>query len=281
MIDFDRHGLAPAFRVGGEAATYTAPDGAAVAGRVIRAGGGVPLRLGPVTVYPQALTFDVRAAEVGKPVPGAVLQIGGTGYTLTGLPYHPEGDAFGLIWSCPALWGTPILYRTPTGNGTTLNPPTVNSLTISTAAPAGAVALSIKATLVTGRVLAGDRLTVNGETYGITAPVTATSNVFSAIPLDRPLTAAAAVGAVVTLSFACDRPTLAAVAGYDASQLLGGIVVGDRRVIVMQERLTAAGIPTPTAADSVFLEGRWWRVKNAAATYEGPAPFVWDLECGG
>ncbi len=280
MIDVDSLLYAPAFAIMGESATYTPPAGAAVACQVVRTGGGTPLKFGPVTVYPMALSFNMRAAEVPGPAVGGVLQVGGSIFTLTGTPYHPEDDAHGLIWSCPTTWGAPITYRTPTGNGATLNPPTTPSVTVSTAAAAGATALSVKATLVTGRVLAGDKLTVNGETYTITAAVSAVSNVFSNIPLDRPLSAAAALNAPVTLSYACDRPVLAGVAGYDASQLLGGIVVGDRRVIVMQERLTAAGIPTPTAADSILIEGKLFRVKNAAATYNGATPFVWDLECG-
>ena len=280
-MNFDRLILAPAFSVFGEAATYTPPTGPAVSCRVVREGGGVPLKLGPITIYLAALTFEVRAAELTAPAVAGTFTVGGTAYTVTGTPYHPEDDAHGLVWCCPTIWGAPIIYRTSTGNGATLNPPTGGAWTVATAAAAGATAISIKATLTTGRLLAGDKLTVNGETYTITAPVSAASNTFSNLPITPPLADPAAVGAPVTFEFACDRPVLAAVAGYDASQLLGGIVVGSRRVVITQERLTAAGIPTPTAADSVLIEGQRFRVKSAAATYQGAEPFVWDLECGG
>ncbi|QCN95871.1 hypothetical protein D3093_11710 [Azospirillum argentinense] len=280
MIDFDRLTMAPAFTIFGEAATYAPPTGPAVPCRVVREGGGVPLKLGPITVHLAALTFEVRAAELAAPAVGGTFTVGGIAYTVTGAPYHPEEDAHGLVWCCPTIWGAPIIYRTPTGNGAMLNPPTGSGWTVATAAAAGATAISTRATLTTGRLLAGDKLTVGGETYTITAPVSAASNVFSNVPITPPLAAPVAVGVPVTFEFACDRPVLAAVAGYDASQLLGGIVVGSRRVVVTQERLTAAGIPTPNAADSVFIEGRQFRVKNAAATYSGATPFVWDLECG-
>lgn len=195
-------------------------------------------------------------AEVSAPASGGVFQVGSTGYTVTGTPYHPEGDAHGHVWSCPVLWGTMVTYRTATGNQAMMNPPGGADWMVAAPAAAGAASISIKGTLVSGRLLPGDMLTVNGETYTITAAVSAVSGVFNNIPLDRPLVAAVALNTPVTFSYACDRPVLAGVAGYDASQLLGGIVVGNRRVILMQERLTAAGIPTPTTADSVLIEER-------------------------
>lgn len=281
MFDFDRLAVLPSFAVFGEGAQYIPLAGPSVSCRVVRGGGGTPLKLGPITVYMSLLSFDVRAAEVPAPASGGVFQVGSTGYTVTGTPYHPEGDAHGHVWSCPVLWGTMVTYRTATGTQAMMNPPSGTDWMVAAPVAAGAVSISIKGTLVSGRLLPGDMLTVNGETYTITAAVSAVSGVFNNIPLDRPLVAAVALNTPVTFSYACDRPVLAGVAGYDASQLLGGIVVGNRRVILMQERLTAAGIPTPTTADSVLIEERWFRVRNAAATYQGNAPFVWDLQMGG
>lgn len=280
MIDFDRLTLAPAFSIFGEAATYVPPSGSSVPCRVVREGGGTPLKFGPITVYAQALSFEVRAAEVSAPVSGGAFMVGADTFTVTGSPYHPEEDAHGLVWSCPVTWGAPVVYRSLTGSGATLNPPTGSGYVIATAAAAGTTSVNIKASLASGQLRPGDYLTVGSRLYAITNTVSAASNTFTGVQISPALVAPVAVGDAVVFTWARDYAVLAGVAGYVASEVMGGVAVGDRRVVITQDQLTAAGmVDVPKASDKITFEGRQFTVQSAGAVYQGAAPLVWDLQC--
>lgn len=279
MIDFDRFAVAPAFLTFGEAATYTPPAGSPVPCRVIREGGGKPVKFGPVTVYLSSLTFDVRASDVSNPTTGGVFQVGTMAYTITGTPYHPEDDPHGLVWSCGVLWGAPILYRSYSGDGDTLNPPKGSEWKLVAAAEAGAVSIAITGSLASGQLRPGDRVTIGSMVYTITTTTKAASGRFDGVGITPALAAPVAAGVPVVLAFARDYPVLAGMGGYDDT-FAGTIVTGTRRIIVMQDRLTAVGCTdAPKPGDVVTFEGQPVAVEAATALYQGAAPFAWDLQC--
>ncbi|CBS88987.1 head-tail joining protein [Azospirillum lipoferum] len=279
MIDFDRFAVAPSFLTFGEAATYTPSGGSPTPCRVIREGGGKPVKFGPVTVYLSSLSFDVRASEVPDPAAGGVFRVGAMAYTITGTPYHPEDDPHGLVWSCGVLWGAPILYRSVSGEGRDQNPPRGSEWAMAAPAPAGAVSIDIAGTLVGGQLRPGDRVTIGAVVYTITTSTTAASGRFDGAGIAPALAAPAAAGAPVTLTFARDYPVLAGMAGYDDA-MAGAVVTGTRRIIIMQDRLTAAGCTNaPKPGDVVTFEGQPFAVVAATALYQGAAPFAWDLQC--
>ncbi|MBP2227637.1 hypothetical protein J2847_000917 [Azospirillum agricola] len=279
MIDFDRFAVAPAFLTFGEAATYTPPAGSPVPCRVIREGGGKPVKFGPVTVYLASLTFDVRASDVPDPATGGVFQVGAMAYTVTGTPYHPEDDPHGLVWSCGVLWGAPILYRSYSGDGGTLNPPKGSGWKLAAAAPVGAGSVSIAGTLAQGQLRPGDRVTIGTTVHTVTTTTTAASGRFDAVGIAPALVAPAAAALPLVLGFARDFPVLAGMAGYDDT-FAGAVATGTRRIIVMQDRLTAAGCTdAPKLGDIITFEGQPFTVGAATALYQGAAPFAWDLQC--
>lgn len=283
MIDFDRFAVAPAFLTFGEAATYTSPAGSPTPCRIIREGGGKPVKFGPVTVYLSSLTFDVRASDVPDPTAGGVFQVGAMAYTITGTPYHPEDDPHGLVWSCGVLWGAPILYRSVSGQGDTQNPPRGSDWKLATAAEAGAVSIAIAGMLAGGQLRPGDRVTIGTAVHTVTTTTTAAyrdgDQRFDGVGIAPALAAPAAVGAPVTLTFARDYPVLAGMAGYDDA-MAGAATTGTRRIIIMQDRLTAAGCAgAPKPGDVVTFEGQPFAVVATTALYQGAVPFAWDLQC--
>lgn len=279
MIDFDRFAIAPAFLTFGEAATYTPPAGSPMPCRVIREGGGKPVKFGPVTVYLSSLTFDVRASDVPDPSAGGVFQVGAMAYTVTGTPYHPEDDPHGLVWSCGVLWGAPILFRSVSGQGDTQNPPRGSEWKLAAAAGAGAVSIAIAGTLAGGQLRPGDRVTLGTTVHTVTTTTKAASGRFDGVGIAPALAAPMAAGLPVVLGFARDFPVLAGMAGYDDT-FGGTIATGTRRIIVMQDRLTAAGCTdAPKLGDVVTFEGQPFTVGTATALYQGAAPFAWDLQC--
>lgn len=279
MIDFDRFAVAPAFLTFGEAATYTPPAGSPIPCRVIREGGGKPVKFGPVTVYLTSLTFDVRASDVPDPTTGGVFQVGAMAYTITGMPYHPEDDPHGLVWSCGVLWGAPILFRSVSGEDDTLNPPRGSEWVLAEDAAAGTLSVAITGTLVNGQLRPGDRVTIGTTIHTVTTTTTASSGRFDGVGISPALAIPIAAGLPVVLGFARDYPILAGMAGYDDT-FAGAIATGTRRIIIMQDRLTAAGCTdAPKPGDGVTFEGQTFAVGAATALYQGAVPFAWDMQC--
>lgn len=199
-------------------------------------------------------------------------------YTVTGTPYHPEDDPHGLVWSCGVLWGAPILFRSVSG-GSTLNPPRGSEWQLAAAAGAGAVSIAIAGTLAGGQLRPGDRVTIGTTVHTVTTTTTAASGRFDGVGIAPALAAPVAAGLPVALAFARDYPVLAGMAGYDDT-FAGAIATGTRRIIVMQDRLSAAGCTdVPKPGDGVTFEGQTFAVGTATALYQGAAPFAWDLQC--
>lgn len=277
-MDFSPH-IRTIFATRGVSAVYTPPSGAAIACKVMRQGGGQPVRIGPITVTTERVSFHVRRSDVSSPVAGAVVSYRGETFTVDAVQ-PVESDAEGLLWSLEASWGAEMIYRGVTGSGATQNPPQGSNFVVAANANAGATAVTFKSSFAVGKLIIGDKLTVGGSTYAVTAEVQAVMNQFAAVPVSPALSAAVAVGDPVTLTFARDIAMRGAVAIYQASEFMGGVLAGDRRVVIMQSAVSHAGV-IPKAGDRLMFEDRSFNVQSAVAIYQGASPVAWDIQVRG
>lgn len=219
------------------------------------------------------------------PAVGGSIAIGGQTYPVDvpPLPFPADQDPDGLRWRLLCGWGSPVTIRSVTGSGATQNPPIGSGFSVAANAASGAASVNIKATLATGQLRPGDRLTVGGQSYSITNTVSAASNVFTGVAITPALAAPVATGDAVTFAFARDFAVKAAVVGYTAEQIMGGVQVGDRRLIVPAAALTAAGMTDePKATDKVAVGNRSnINVQVATAAYQAGAPVLWELTMRG
>ena len=281
-MDFTPH-VRQLFQLRGRLSTFTPAVGSAAACRVIRQGGGEPVQMGPIKVVVDRTRFHVRRAEVASPDAGDVLTFGGDAYTIDAVQ-PVERDADKQMWCLEASWGAAIAYRSITGSGSTQSPPQGTTFAVKTAALAGVSAITIDAPFVVGRLLASDTFTIagNATVYTVSAPVTASSSTFTAVPFAPVLAANAAEDAAVTFDFSRDYSVRAAIAGYSASEIAGGVQVGDRRVVILESALDDAGMTDPPkAGDRLTFEARQFTVITATAVYGDGVPVAWDLQVRG
>lgn len=270
--------LSAMFATLGAAAVYTPPSGPAVDCRAIRQGGGQVVKIGPVDVVLDRVRFDVLRSVIAAPVPGATIEVGGTTWTIQG--HQPcERDSHGLKWSLDVAWGCPVLWRSVTGQGSTQNPPSITgAVSVAAIAVAGASAVSLKAGYLIGKLAAGDKLTIGATVHTITGPVQGANNQFANVPITPALVADVAVNQPVTLTFARDTTISAAVSGYQARELTGGVVAGDIRLVALAA--SAALLPeAPKVGDLVAVGGRNVAVKNVAPLYAGAMLAAYEVQC--
>lgn len=273
-MEFSPH-LRTIFATRGAAAIYAPGVGADVSCRMIRQGGGQPVRVGPVKVTVEKVSFHVLRADVPNPAAGAVVSYREETFTVDAVQ-PVENDAEGLLWSLETSWGADMVYRPVTGSGSTQNPPIGSGYTVSAAADAGATVISIKAPVAVGKLLPGDKITAGGNVHTVTGSgVQAVAQQFAAVPVTPALPAPLSVGDPVALSFAADVALRGAPASYQASEFMGGVQAGDRRVVIMQ---AALGERQPKAGDRLVFEGRSFNVITAVAIYQGAAVSAWDIQ---
>lgn len=281
-MDFAPH-IRQMFQARGRLSTFTPDGGSAVNCRVIRQGGGEAVQMGPIRVVVDRTRFHVRRAEVASPAAGDVLTFGGAAYTIDAVQ-PVERDADKQMWQLEASWGAMVTYRSISGSGSTQSPPQGDGFKVRTAALAGTAVIAIDAAFTVGRLVAGDVLAIAGDDtdYTVTAPVTASGNAFAAVPITPVLAANAAEDAAVTFDFSRDYSVRAAIAGYSAEEIAGGVQVGDRRVVILESALDDAGMSdTPKATDRLTFEGKQFAVVNATAIYGDGVPVAWDLQVRG
>lgn len=266
------------FQLRGKAAVYAPAAGSPVACRAIRQGGGQMVVVGPVMVMLERVQFHVRRTEVPAPAAGATLTVGADAFTVQAVQ-PVQRDAEGLLWGLDVSWGLPVVYRSTAATGGVQGGP----WSVVTAAAAGAVSVSIASQFinVTGRLSVGDTLTIGGAAYTVGATVSpSASKSFNNIPISPPLAAPAAAGAPVTISqpAAASYTLTGAMADYAASEVMGAVQVGDRRMVALQAAFAAAGLPAgPKPGASIEADGRTYSVVNTKAHYAGSAPVAWEL----
>jgi hypothetical protein len=281
-MDFTPH-VRQLFQLRGRLSTFTPAGGSAANCRVIRQGGGEPVQMGPIRVVVDRTRFHVRRAEVAAPDAGDVLTFAGDAYTIDAVQ-PVERDADKQLWCLETSWGAAVTYRSTTGSGATQSPPQGSTFAVKVAALAGAPSITIDAPFAVGRLLAGDTFTIagNATVYTVAAPVTAASSTFTGVTFTPVLAANAAEDAAVTFTFSRDYSVRAAIAGYAADEVAGGVQVGDRRVVILEDALDDAGVSdTPKATDRLTFEGRQFTVISATALYGDGVPVAWDLQVRG
>lgn len=277
---FDPH-IRTLFQLRGRTSTYTPPLGSPISCKAIRQGGGQAIALGPIKITPERTCFHVLRADIPSPAAGATLVWAGESFTVDAVQ-PVQRDVDGLLWELDTSWGLDVIYRSATGSGATQNPPQGAGFSVASAASAGATAVSIKASFTVGKILPGDKFTIAGNAteYTVTGPgVSAASNQFAAVPITPALAANAALNAVVTFDFARDFTARAAVANYDAKEMMGTIQVGDRRLVILQSALDAAGMTdAPKSTDRITFENQPFNVIQATAIYQAGEPYAWDVQ---
>jgi len=172
-------------------------------------------------------------------------------------------------------FGGPLPWRAKTGTGPAQSPPSITgAATASTAALAGSGFVTIRAGYAIGRLVPGDKIIIAGAAYTVTGPVSAVSNVFTAVPITPALAADVTIGAAVTLTFAADTSVTARVAEYSAKELIGGVQAGDMRAII-----AAQGCPiTPIIGHEATIDGTGWRVLSVSRKTWGPDLLGWECQ---
>lgn len=267
------------FAAMGRPATYTPPAGSAVPLRVVRVGGGQQFNYGSVVVYLERVRFEVLRSDLPSPVVGSTLEADGTTWTIDAV--QPVfRDAYGLKWGLDVSWGAAVTWRSVIGAGATQNPPSIiDPVTVAADAAAGESIISIKSSYAVGVLVAGDVLTIAGASHAVTtATVTASSNVFSAIGISPALAADVALGDAASLTFSRDVAIKAAVSGYTARELQGGISSGDVRLVLLPSAVSA--LPeTPKIGDLVAVPGvGTLRVVNIAPVYAGATIAAYEVQ---
>ena len=275
--------LDTAFTVFAADATYMPPSGPAVPCRAIPQHVARPVHFGAVTVMQGSVGWHLLRADFSaEPVAGGTLTINGDVWTLDHVG-PCDRDPRQLKWAVQANWGAPTTYRAVLGSDRARNPPLGSAFKVSTDAAEGAATISVRGANLTGQVMAGDRLAIGAVTYTVGGTVQASAGGLTAVPIAPPLTADAPAGTDVLPAWARDYPIRAALAAYGAREISGGIIAGDRRLVIMAASLTAAGCTAmPKTDDEVRAgDGPWLRVITAAALFEGASPIAWDLQVRG
>lgn len=274
--------ISPVFTSMGLAAVFT-PTGASegTACRVIPAGGGERFTFGHVTITAERAAYHVLRAEVGTPT-GGTLTVGGAAHEVEAGEPLAE-DPYGLLWSLVTAWGTPVEWTAPGSDdgGSTYEPPDPTLTYTAAAAPAGATKVTVRASgWTSGRIRAGDTLTIGGADHEATATVALSYSggyLFPDVPVDPPLAGALAGGEAVTITAASPAVTQtvrAAIADYEASEIMGGVLAGDRRLIVRADGFTG----TPSTSDTVSIDGDLWAVQTVTAVHVGAEVVAWDVQ---
>ncbi|QCO03032.1 head-tail joining protein [Azospirillum argentinense] len=280
-MDFAPH-IRTLFQLRGKPATYAPAAGAPAPCRAIRQGGGQVVAIGPVMVMLERVQFHVRRADVPAPEIGAVLTVGADAFTVQAVqPVHRDAD--GLLWGLDVAWGLPVIYRSAAASGGVQGGP----WSTVTAAAAGASSISVQSQHinVTGKLQPGDVLTIGGSAYTVGAAIgSSAAKSFNNIPISPPLAAPVAAGASVAITqpSATGYALTGAMADYEASEVMGGVLVGDRRMVVLQTAFVAAGLPAgPKPGASIEAGGQPYNVIHTKAHYAGPAVAAWELQVRG
>jgi hypothetical protein len=124
-------------------------------------------------------------------------------------------------------------------------------------------------------------MTVDGETYTATADVEpgySGGYRFADVPITPVLVGALAGGEVVTIEVPSGAPgdqiVRAAVADYRAEEIMGGVLTGDRRLVVRAEDFKGA----PGTSDVVTIGAEDWAVVSVEAVYSGADVAVWVVQ---
>lgn len=152
--------------------------------------------------------------------------------------------------------GRAVTYRdltVKTGPSPAANPPQLTALVASGAASPGAATINLRATYASGRLIAGDVLTIGAHQYTVGSEIIAASNAFAAVPISPTLIGSVSDGTAVATTFSADHIVTALVTSYPSRMVNGtSILQTDRQVRFLASDL--AGL-TPGLTDKVLIGG--------------------------
>jgi len=275
----DRH-LAAVFRTLARPAAYTPGEGDAVACKAMPMGGGEVFTVGKVEFTAERPLFHVRRSEV-TPAVGGTLTVDGTAHPVQAVEPAPQ-DPRGLLWQVVPAWGVAITWTVPGGGGGGSEGPDPALTYTAAATPAGSGTLTILASgWTTGKVSAGDTIEVDGGSYTAGADVELSlvgmSYGFADVPIAPTLAGTLAGGEAVMFTAASPSTDLsirAAVADYTAEEIMGGVLAGDRRIVIRAADFTG----TPSTSDTVTWDGETWAVVHVSALYAGADVAAWTVQ---
>lgn len=173
---------------------------------------------------------------------------------MTVTPTATDRRARALAKRLIAKQGRTLVLRRPTrveiktgpNTGTVATSPlSTAALQLDGAHPLGASVLDLRATAVTGLLVAGDRLTLAGTTYTVTGgPYAAASNALANVGITPALAAGASDGAAVAVAFTGTDSTIKGVVSEISRGLIDGQLTraGDLQILVSAKALEEAGL---------------------------------------
>lgn len=257
-----------------DTAVLTAAGGGDTSCRAMPQGGGETFTFAKVVVRADRQTFHLLRSVVGTPVDGT-LTVAGTPHTIdAGEPV--ADDPRSLFWAVHASWGLPVTWKRVTGSGSTLHPPYGGPDWLATGTSGASVVTITDAgefPFAYGRLIADDFIIIDGIEYTVTAATSAVDNVFTDVPI-TPALAATFSDEAATIEFVGNGTVRGALADYEASEIMGGVQAGDRRLVVRSSGFSG----TPTTSDRVTIGSTEWRVQTVSAVYAGDTVAAWDLQ---
>lgn len=168
--------------------------------------------------------------------------------------------AAGYIKACSKV-GSLIVFRrvTSTGGASPYTNPVTGTITVATAALAGASTITLTAPVGNWFLEAGDVLTIGGSDYTVTARKMSASGKFTDVPISPVLASDIGAGGAVSVTWQADYPCRAMVDSFRADLIDGTLIrVGDLRVKVPIKDAAGRTIPEPTPLDKIKI-GTTWR----------------------
>lgn len=146
------------------------------------------------------------------------------------------------------VWVTVIRVTRTAPPASLVNPPSLTGLVVNGAQAAGLTSLSLRATRMNGRFIAGDRLTIGANTLTVASDTAILDGELTVtLSLTAPLPAPVADGAAATLLPAAAKVVRAKVDRFPTSLIDGQMILAtDHRV-----RLSALDVEKPTPQDII------------------------------
>lgn len=162
-----------------------------------------------------------------------------------------------------------IVYRrvvSPYGQNASPSPPSHGGLIVDATAALGATQITISSSFAVGRLVAGDKLTIVGDStvYSVTAPISAVDNKFTNVPITPALVQQAAQGASVSAAFAADLKVMVRVAAFPL-QLVNGTTIRATDLQVVIPAILLAFEPSTT--DMLIIDSKIHKIINVSPGY--------------
>ena len=174
--------------------------------------------------------------------------------------------------------GKVITYRRITkltGPNPAINPPSTGSLQAAAIALTGATTINLTSPSVSGRLVAGDKLTIAGAVYTLTSEVVAVANTFTGLTFTPTLAADVAAGDAVLVAFSADVTVTARISGYSENMMGGTLVqIGDFNVVIPATQITF----TPTIVDKLIIDGIPRSIVSVTPQYAASLPASWRIQ---